>query len=152
MLGSEPECTIRDIPRRLHRRRRAVRLVPEHDWLFMRHPPLGPAEHYGLGWEGQFSVRDQSVNSKLLNRPIGRPQDVLYDTRYGNHFWHYEIAGFRAKEIRALIFPNPNSVQRDRNGQPKNDPDIFSFQLVHDPKPCMYPHCEILTFRNGDQP
>jgi hypothetical protein len=30
--------------------------------------------------------------------------------------------------------------------------DTFTFEIVHTPTPCMYPHCEILAKKNGVPP
>jgi hypothetical protein len=141
------ECLIGDIPPRLHQNGRSSEGVQNDDVLYVRHPPLPSGESYGITIP-DHRVLNQSANSKLLNRG-GKACDVLYDTRNGNHWLHYEIAKLDVTEILDLTLPNENTVQRNREGKVICPGDVYSFRVQHKPAPCMFPHCEIVALKNG---
>lgn len=151
MAGSGSSCPIATIPKRLHRRNRAaVAKVDGDNWLYIRHPPLKAGEPYGSkGIPGHDHMHNQSANSHNINRPRGRPTDVLYDSADGDHFFGWRIAGLRVREVEGLNLPNENTTYKRVKGvHIQVDPDLYSFRVAHDPKPCMYPHCEIRAFKN----
>lgn len=140
-----------DIPIRLWTLLRTPQAVSASDRVYMRHEPLAPGQCYEFYIPGHDNLEDSSVNSDDLNL-FGTPRDVLFDTRRGNHYWNFQIASFFPGEIAALNVPNENTiVYRDRERKViKSGPDMFTFRVVHDPAPSMYPHCTILAYRNGE--
>ena len=152
MLASQRKCPIRGIPRRLHTGTRKPKVVPVDDSLFVRHPPLPVGEPYHLEIPEHAHLEDQSANSDTLNTPCGVPPDVLYDTRYGRHerYAVWQIAKLPVAEILALNIPNKNTLVLNADGTVKADE--LSFEVVHAPEPCMYPHCVIYALKNGKRP
>ncbi|MFT5465999.1 MAG: hypothetical protein ACI8UO_001096 [Verrucomicrobiales bacterium] len=141
------------IPERLHTNgRTAVDRVDDEDNLFMRHEPL-PSDGHGYGAQipGHRHLNNQSVNSDDLNSD-GWACDVLLNTKTGNHYFDYQIACFRAGDIRDLTVPNENTTVFDNEGNIKRSPDIYEFKVRHDPADCMYPHCLLLARKNGGDP
>ncbi len=115
--------------------------------LFMRHPPLPVGEDYGFEIPGHDHLNDQSVNSDRLN-PEGLMADVLFDTKNGNHLIHWQIACLDARSVRALKFLNEKSKIVSK-GVVKYLGDVYTFDVAHDPTPCMYPHCIIVSKKNS---
>ena len=150
MRASFPSCGIRTIPSRLHTRDRkaAPNLCPE-DRLFIRHTPLPDGSGYEFQIPGHDHLENQSANSELLNRPDGFACDVLFDCRNGRHHLGHQIACLEVTSVQDLLIPNQNTIRKDRKGAIIADPDIYTFIVVHNPTPCMYPHCEILACKNG---
>lgn len=144
------DCHIGDIPSRLHALDRPVIPIGDDDWLYMRHPPLADDLGYAFEIPGH-RVEDQSVNSEKLNQPDGNPRDVLFDTRFGNHHIEMQIARLGAGEVRSLDIPNINTIRKNGKGEIIQDADRYRFEVVHKPTPCMYPHCEIITLKNGER-
>src|SRR6266508_6438470 len=147
MAASPDKCRIKDIPRRLHTRRRPVKHVSAEDFLYVRHPSLPLGQQY-VGQVDRLRLQDQSGNSHLINVPNGDPRDVLFNTKTGDHYVGYQIARLPVEAIRQFRFPNRASV-RYKHGRALNEPDEFTFDVKHVPTPCMYPHCVIRTARNG---
>jgi hypothetical protein len=148
MPASVVECKIPSIPARLHTRGRApVTVLSASDWLYMRHPPQR-ALWYGSQIPGHDHLADQSVNSRLLNRPNGSPRDVLYNDTGGPHRWDWGIAAFSVRQLSQLVLPNVNTQFKKVKGQPVG-PDLYTFRVLHTPTPCLYPHCEIHAYKNG---
>jgi hypothetical protein len=146
------KCSIRDIPRRLHTGARQPAVVARDDNLFMRHPPLPAGESYHLEIPQHKCLEDQSANSEKLNVPNGVPQDVLYNTKHGRHHTSWQIARLPVGEILGLRIPNANTLRLNIDGTVKQQADVFSFEVIHEPDPCMYPHCVIYALKNGKRP
>lgn len=154
------DCLIESIPARLHTtvrkdgvvEVRSFQQVKDSDRLFMRHLPLPVGEPYGFGGAKiptHDHLADQSVNSELINVPDGCACDVLFNTKDGNYFSNYQIACFAVNEIRALKTPNPNTtIIKDRFNNSVQPTDVFTFDVIHSPTPCMYPHCVIRAMKN----
>ena len=140
MQASLRRCSTSGIPHRLHTGTRPVAVVPQDDNLFMRHPALPAGEAYHLAIPGHRHVEDQSTNSEEINKPFGWPRDVLYDTRHGRHtqYRRWQIAKLPVAEIAALTIPNKNTVVLNADGTVKKSADEFSFEVIHEPDPCMY--------------
>ena len=145
------ECQISDIPRRLHWANRSIKKsLNKGDWLYMRHEPLPDGEPYVGKIPGHDHLGDQSVNSRKISGISGSPKDVLYDTQKGQHFRDYQIAKFSVNEVRTLNLPNPNVITKKIIGKTAVN-DVYTFVVVHVPTSCMYPHCEIHAYKNGDK-
>ena len=153
MLELFPKCGIQTVPLRLHTSgREKAPTVANDDRVFIRHEPLGLGEVYGCRIAGHDSLEDQSANSEFLNGPKGFACDVLFDCKNGEHYVDYHFACLNVSHIHQLAFPNANTIRRDRFGNIIQDADIYTFEVVHMPTPCMYPHCEILAKKNGIAP
>src|SRR6266480_5096962 len=141
MPVSQADCHIASIPSRLHTEgRAAVSSLPRNDWLYMRHKPLPLFKTYGSYIPGHDKLADQSANSRLLDKPLGSPNDVLFDTENGNHYRTWQIAAFSLDEVTALSLPNEYTRFRKIKGvQVEVPPDIYTFRVIHRPTPCMYP-------------
>ena len=150
MPASVVDCTIASIPARLHSRGRApVAFLRPTDWLYLRHPPQRRI-WYGSQIQGHKHLDDQSVHSRLLNTPNGSPRDVLYNDQGGPHYCHWGIAAFSVRQIGDLCLPNINTPIKKVKGQPPGL-DVYTFLVCHCPTPCLYPHCEIYAYKNGDR-
>jgi hypothetical protein len=150
MPASVVDCTIASIPARLHSRGRApVASLRPTDWLYLRHPPQGKL-WYGSHIKGHDHLDDQSVHSRLLNKPHGSPRDVFYNEEDGSYYWGWGIAAFSVRQIRALCLPNPNTPIKKVKGPPPGL-DVYTFSVCHRPTPCLYPHCEIHAYKNGNR-
>lgn len=157
------DCPIASIPARLHSAtkqdgkvsaRAIVPQIDDADCLFMRHPPLPDGQGYGFNGvkiPSHDHLADQSVNSKLLNVPDGHPCDVLFNTKDGNHYSAFQIACFVVSEIRDIKIGNPNTIQKDRLGNTIKSADVYTFDVKHQPTPCMYPHCIVQAMKNNNQ-
>lgn len=146
----KPErCNTKGIPYRLHTNGRSKhKNLSSEDRFFLRHPPI--INQVGYGFEiPQFRLTRQSGNSEQINLN-GKIRDVLYDTKEGKHHKDFQIASLPLKDISNLSIPNPNSNTKNNKGAVIKPADIYSFEVVHEPTSCMYPHCEIITNKNGN--
>ncbi|MEI7451409.1 MAG: hypothetical protein WCJ75_17505 [Desulfomonile sp.] len=120
------------------------------DRLYLHHESIAIDEAYGFDIKGVRCV-DQSANSNLLN-PVGDPCDVLYDTKNGGRLANKQIACIPVVELRQIAFPNPNMIKKNAEGQDITPAEaMHNFDVQHSPTPCMYPHCEILLYQNGER-
>jgi hypothetical protein len=150
MQASMPKCGVETIPTRLHTNgRAAVTRADREDRLFIRHPPLPEGKGYGFEIPGHDHLENQSAHSEQLNRPAGYACDVLFNCKNGKHFLDHQIACLDMKEVCELELPNPNTIRKDRKGAIVKQADVYTFEVVHTPTSCLYPHCEILTKKNG---
>lgn len=147
----EPEvCSRESIPIRLHRMGRPKLEAGEaSDHLYIRHPPRDMSEPYILQIPGHNKLQNQSVNSELLNAE-GSPSDVLFNTKCDPHFTDSNIAKIAAQDVINLQLPNPH-VMRVVKAKTTNEPVVYQFKIEHDPTPCMYPHCVIQAYKDGEK-
>ncbi|UZU00075.1 hypothetical protein ODZ84_11115 [Chryseobacterium fluminis] len=83
-----------------------------------------------------FPIKDDSCNREKYSKPI----DVLYNINAKNcddHFFNCAIVGINSNHILPQFFT------------PEGSSDIFTFQILHSPVECMYPHCEVIVFKNN---
>jgi hypothetical protein len=152
MVDLPDECHIADIPHRLHTAKKPlVAPLNGDDFLYLRHPPLPLGEPYLLQIPGHRHLENQSVISHQLNTPDGEPEDARFDGVNGNHCLDCQIARLSVAEVQSLNLPNENSskIVKVKGMTQKTQPDIFTFEVVHAPIPCIYPHCEIIAYKNG---
>ena len=143
----EEVCRIDSIPDRLHSIGKGiVKIIADTDFFYMRHERIEGAY---LNSIPNHRVEDQSVHSKLLNLEFGCPEDVLYDSKNGNHFAEseYSYAVFDHLSIKKLDIPNLNTIMK-KDGIVVKNADRYTFKVKHDPTPCIYPHCEIILVVN----
>ncbi len=144
MQECEQACNVEGIPPHLHKRGRSSESIGDGDRLFLHHDAIDVGAPYGFDIKG-VRYLDQSANSEMLN-PDGSPCDVLYDTRNGGILANKQVACLPVAELRMLAFPNPNLVKKGAPSPPAEA--MHSFEVFHDPMPCMFPHCEIALFQN----
>src|ERR1043166_1257067 len=150
MLPSLPRCGIRSIPSRLHTKNRQKRsALDREDRLFIRHAPLEEGCEYGFQIPGHDHLEDQSANSERLNNSGGYACDVLFDCKNGNHHVTFQIACIDIFRVRELAIPNENTIRKGRDGTIIQAADIYTFEPIHEPVPCMYPHCVIRARKNN---
>ncbi len=77
---------------------------------------------------------------------------MLYDTKTGDHYFDLQIARLPVADILALRIPNENTIIYNKDGSIREPAKVFSFEVKHEPTPCMYPHCAIYALRDGDRP
>lgn len=151
MEGRECTCEVPGIPTRLHKAGRdAVLFIDQADRMFIRHTPVTGDLGYGSAWIAPYHWVDQSANSELLN-PEGSATDVLFNTKEGHIMRGLEIACLLVADVTSLQFPNPNFQPKDKGGNdiPITEADLYSFEVVHKPESCMYPHCELILKKGG---
>jgi hypothetical protein len=119
---------------------------------FLRHPKLPPGVETFAEGDGipEFRYCDQSTNSRALN-PQGRPDDVLFNAKTGERHDDWEVASLpvdQTKGVRSIKFPYDKAVRVPGKGQTLQRVD-YTFDVRHNPHPCMYPHCVIDTKADG---
>ncbi|PVV54827.1 hypothetical protein [Chryseobacterium sp. HMWF035] len=83
-----------------------------------------------------FPIKDDSCNREKYSSPI----DVLYNVNAKNcddHFFNFGIVSINSNYILSQSFTPEGSV------------DQFTFKIIHSPTECMYPHCEVIVFKNN---
>jgi hypothetical protein len=149
MQDSDDECLRKRIPSRLHTLDRKP--VPEFaatESLFVRHEPLGSAATYIGQIPLPKNVEDQSANrEKFCESAL----DVLYDTKEGNHFYDYEIAKVKVGDIEAFRYEAIGPEKRNERGEKIQEVRRFTLKAIHEPTRCMYPHCTIQLYENGEK-
>ena len=153
MAASEDTCPHPEIPERLHTNGRlAVDQIEKTDRLFFWHPALPEGEAYVSAIPGHKRFANQSCNSDELN-PDGDPSDVLYNVRDGGgKMSGMQIACIPVEELCNVSSPHPTLVRRDiKTGKPLSpvQKEQIHFVPKHTPTLCMYPHCEIISHRDG---
>ena len=151
-MEQQLKCLIRGIPFRLHTRARKPVRVSRDDFMYMRHPPLPQGESYHLEIPGHKCLKDQSANSEKINTPRGRPEDVLYDTSNGQHKTSWQIAKLPVAEILDLKIPNKTTLVMNLDGTVRKPADEFTFEVIHEPTACVYPHCSMYALKNKTRP
>lgn len=147
---SEEVCKIDSIPERLHSITKDIVVeISDDDFFYMRHKKIEGAYDGNIP---DHRIEDQSVHSKLMNEPTGCPEDVLYDSKNGDHFseLEYSYAIFDHLSIKSLDLPNINTEVK-KDGVVVTPADVCTFKVRHDPTPCLYPHCEIILHVNGER-
>lgn len=131
-------CDELGIPPRLHRNGRG----PAHEFesgerLFIRFDPdKHLLENGGISFATALSTEDQSCNRSAF---CDSQEDVLYNTNSPVHFFHWGILEILAADASAVLAVHPV------------DPDIIhSFDVVHKPEECMYPHSQLELLKNGE--
>jgi len=108
--------------------------------LFMRCTPEKLSNPYN-----SITISDLSHNRRGNEEsPLSESTDVLYNIRPDLDFEKYPDKVVCT--IRILDLNNENKYDKsfEDNG------DIATIQLIHDPEPCMYPHCIFRILFNGE--
>lgn len=82
-----------------------------------------------------FPIKDDSCNREKYSSA----NDVLYNInakKCDEHFLNFGIVSINSNHILS------ESIT------PYGSSDIFTFRILHSPTECMYPHCEVLIFKN----
>ena len=150
-MSCDQDCEHSAIPPRLHARGRlVVGLISAGGRLFLFHDHVPSAQRIGSWFK--YRGNNQSVISDELNKD-GDCRDVLWDTRTGELHSSKMIVCLPVDEVRRVEFPDNNVARRDpRNGNklPFLPEDYFTFDVIHQPEPCMYPHCEIRAMKMNE--
>lgn len=141
--ASDPDCTSKGIPPRLHTMGRAA--DPHFDaaeFLYLRHEACGGDEYIGQ-IPIPRKVEDQSVNrGKYSDSPL----DVLYDTENGNHYTQWQIAKLQVGPVEKIEFRYREPL--DPLKEPKRN-ELYTLKVLHDPTRCMYPHSVMQLMKNN---
>ena len=143
--SSEPEsvpvawdekCSLLGIPTRLHRcGRPADQNFESTEELYRWFVPLPEAVQDNWIWH-PVSSGDMSVNRGKYSVP----EDVLYNTKDGNHrFGKARIATFLVEDISILSWNHPTEPSKN-----------YKMRVIHEPEDCMYPHSNVQVLMNGD--
>lgn len=138
MDSSDPDCHARGIPDHLHQLGRPVdsEFTPT-EALYRRFNPSfsldNPDSIYAI-----FTTRRMSVNREKHSH---RPEDVLFNVDGPPHFLAWGIAEIHVATVTDIHVPHPNS----------REPIHYSLAVRHQPERCMYPHCEIEVYANGER-
>jgi hypothetical protein len=82
-----------------------------------------------------FSTRKMSVNRERYSLA---PQDVLYNTESGAHYFTWAIVAITVGSVESIEFVHPKLK------------DVkYTLRSVHRPARCMYAHCEVEVLENG---
>jgi len=127
-----------DIPERLHTNGRLPDAhFTSNEKLFRRFANTEqnkPALKDGKLTHASLSLKEMSVNREKYSE---KPEDVLYNIKTGEHFWHYGIYAFCVGAIQSLNYVHPTEQSKS-----------YSLRAVHKPEPCMYPHSIIAILEN----
>ena len=136
---AEPDalCQGRGIPEHLHQLGRAPENVfAAEESVYRRFKPELKLElsedHYEI-----FTTRRMSVNRE---RYSARPEDVLFNVDGPPHFDSWGVAALEVEGIQSIRVQHPDPKQRIE----------YTLKVRHKPERCMYPHCEIEVFANGE--
>ncbi len=144
------ECEHLGIPARLHwKGRPIVASLSDAGRVYMYYPAIADDVEFDAKFD--FRGLNQSVISDELNVG-GGPSDVFWDTRSGVELTGYLSVCFPVSEIRKISFPDVRIQRKDPKTHQLLDPfpeDYVGFDVIHDPVPCMYPHCEVRPMKGG---
>lgn len=145
MQTCEEGCNHPNIPSRLHAIGRPVIDNLKSDfmvYMFYKREDL----EKGFAQKFQIRVETQSVVSEELN-PEGNASDALWNSKTGEYQNEHLVIGFPVNDIRSIRFPDERVRQKDpRNPRmylPQSPEEDITFEVVHVPVGCMYPHCDI---------
>lgn len=139
-------CKDMQIPERLRTGDRPVLGDPSPESLLFRWYEKGLV----LLEDGTVSRSDlgrvfTDCHETSVNRgDISEPEDVLYNYGGGPHRFGYGIIVCATGAVHECTFPILYNFADGRSEMRQ-----YTFRLLHDPKPCMYPHCLIAAFRPG---
>lgn len=139
-------CEAPGIPAYLHGTEREPSIISPTDRLYLWYKEKPGISEFLLQ---EFDCAAQSANSHELN-PDGSPEDVLYDVVNGGKPANRRLACLAVEEILTASFPNTFSTVKDpvtKRQVPVNE--TYTWEVVHDPTGCMFPHCEIRAKCNG---
>jgi hypothetical protein len=128
---ADPACLALQIPERLHTEdRKPDPHFGASEWLY---------RWIAKGYERKDLVAGFSLNpgeSVNRERHSKYPADVLFNAKTGKHRVGFAILAF---DVRLLRQPFASDQQNT----------TYSYDVVHKPVPCMYPHCEIEVTMGG---
>lgn len=83
---------------------------------------------------GAITTRHMSGNREKYS---SQPSDVLYNIHGGDHFFSWGIWGIDIEKVNQLSFQHPEEAKH------------YTLKVLHVPEECMYPHAEIVVFKDG---
>jgi hypothetical protein len=137
----DADCSAKGIPERLHRDNRlTIQSFSDKEKLWMRFDPSHKLVE-GKPSPGILRSNKQSVNREFPEaQPPTHMEDVLYNINGPPHHLDSGILEFKVSHV--------NTLQKEHPTEPEK---VFTFQIIHDPERCMYPHCEIRAYLNGSE-
>jgi hypothetical protein len=131
-----PKCSALGIPTHLHSGTRPVNDVfLDAETVYYRAPPM--KVEGGKVLPEAFKTTKTSVVRK---RDTAGPEDCLYDGKDGKHCFDFGVAELAVGKIQSLS-----------KAHPQEQDSVYTFKIRHDPLECMYPHCEIRTYKGGSE-
>jgi hypothetical protein len=141
-MEEDAECAKLKIPARLHRLKRAeISEFEPPEELYRRVNPARVKDE-GLAMAAiSFHGNGMSVNRQGSSamRLCKCPEDVLFDTKAGNHRNGWSILTFEVERVIQFRWEHPDTQKQ------------FTLELKHDPEACMYPHSGICLIYDGAQ-
>lgn len=138
------KCFELGIPEHLHSKGREIDNVFDSELIYRRYFASGKITDWmkdGSISAAIFPVRNDSCNRSKYCKD---PTDVLYNTREGEneeHYIHMGILGFNSSAVEDFS----HTIKHNNNDR------VFRLKMQHDPRVCMYPHCEIIVLENGER-
>lgn len=139
------ECTLNYIPKRLHwGNKRMLHTFRVGDILYRRCKP----EELQNPYQTMSPLCELSHNiGTCCHDTISEEPDVLYSIKEDEPIEKYDRATYQLK----IISLNSNKRYSKEFTETKNGIVHRSqLELLHDPVPCMYPHCVFRTWFNSD--
>lgn len=131
---SNSRCAELGVPSHLHSAGRPIdESISPDEIMYHRIPPSAVSGTVAM--PEAFKTTRTSVVRKLLTHG---PQDCLYDGQNGRHCLDFGVAELSVLGIESLTKMHPQ--EKDT---------VYTFRVKHVPLECLYPHCEIWTFKNG---
>ena len=133
------------IPAHLHQNSRPQAPQFDEKELLYRRFFVHPPKSAWLGKENRhksakiFHLENDSYNRSKFSQ---KPEDVLFNINAQSpedHFGNWGVLSIEVADLQGLVVP------AEINGETGS----VTFQPVHKPETCMYPHSEIHAFRNG---
>src|ERR1017187_2474609 len=134
--GMMDNCTLTYMPSRLHTYNKAViERFGIGEFLYRRCNPEEIENPFKRITIGELSHN----RGGLMNDVLCNPDDVLFSIRANEDFQNYKEKVVCILEIKNL---NSENKYKKQYTQKKDNIDFVGvMELLHDPVPCMYPHC-----------
>ncbi|PQA60172.1 hypothetical protein [Siphonobacter curvatus] len=132
-------CTISSIPARLHRNGRPViSEFDEDELLYRRFKVEGSKEDWETNQDSRVKIFAMDNDSYNRSKFSECPEDVLYNKDSEEHHLAYGIVSIKVSDVLSI-----------REAEVNNERRIFTAVVNHKPENCMYPHCDLVIYSNG---
>jgi len=109
----------------------------------------------GFAQKFQFRAETQSVVSEQLN-PEGNASDALWNSKTGEYQEEHLVLGFTVHAVQSIRFPDGRVRRKDPQNPkqylPLSPEEHVTFEVVHMPVRCMYPHCDVKPVTPNNTP
>lgn len=138
------ECNLPHIPSRLHTNQRPIIKAFEVDeFLYRRCKPEELENPFKT-----VSIRELSHNRSGLEQNIlCNPEDVLFNIIQDDDKERYEEMVVCTLKIKSLT--DDNKYKKNYEQIKGGKTYTCQMELLHEPEPCMYPHCVFRIFIDG---